>query len=342
MNYGFKKIFVIYENIVILLCLFGIIQIFLNYFDISIYQKEKWRMNSFLREPSHFGMFILPIVLKFIFEFKKLNIKLLILLFSLFWTLSVSVIFSLIISVVLFYIWKLFSPENKLFLKSKYSFFSIIVTIVFLITTFYFINFIYQNISGSGTLNVLINTETQIVFNNEIVNREYNYKQLFNNIIFNDEFYYVIQLSIHSVTSIIKVAINTLYQNPFGAGLGSNEEAFYSFKEIYVNNTFIPDSENQLIKRYNFASKSSQSLLLRMIIEFGIIFIIFLFILIIKIFKKFIFFSKEKAIIFLSLFSVIIFKTTKLGSYIDYGTGFFLISIFIILFKDNEFNRDFN
>ena len=100
--------------------------------------------------------------------------------------------------------------------------------------------------------------------------------------------------------------------------------------------------EFNLIKRFNFASKSSQSLLLRMIIEFGIIFVIFLFILILNIIKKFIFFSKEKVIIFLSLFSVIIFKTVKLASYIDYGTGFFLISIVIILFKDNEFNRDFN
>ncbi len=339
-NYGFKRIFIIYENIVILLCLFGIIQIFLNYFDISIYQKEQWRMNSFLREPSHFGMFILPIVLKYIFEFKKLNIKLLILLFSLFWTLSVSVIFSLFISVVLFYVWKSFNPENKFFLKSKNSFFSIIVTIIFLIITFYYMN--YSNHHDSGTLNSLINSQTQFVINDEITNREYNFIQLFNNIIFNDEFYYVVQLSIHSVTSIIKVAINTLYQNPFGAGLGSNEEAFYLFKEIYVNNTFMPASEDHLIKRFNFASKSSQSLLLRMIIEFGIIFIIFLFILILKIIQKFIFFKKEKVIIFLSLFSVIIFKTIKLASYIDYGTGFFLISIFIILFKDNEFNRDFN
>ena len=81
---------------------------------------------------------------------------------------------------------------------------------------------------------------------------------------------------------------------------------------------------------------------MRMIIEFGIIFIIFIFVLIQKMIAKFIFFSKEKAIIFLSLFSVIIFKITKLASYIDYGTGFFLISIVIMLFKDNEFDRNFN
>tara|TARA_Y200000002_G_scaffold285638_1_gene239689 strand:+ start:156 stop:770 length:615 start_codon:yes stop_codon:yes gene_type:complete len=202
----------------------------------------------------------------------------------------------------------------------------------------------YSDYHSSGTLSQLIKSQHHFVFNEEIVSREYNFKQLFNNIIFNDEFYDVIQLSIFSVISIIKVVINTLYQNPFGAGLGSNEEAFYLFKEIYINNTFMPHNtgEFNLSKRYNFASKSSQSLLLRMIMEFGIIFIIFLFVLILKIIKKFIFFSEKKAIIFLSLFSVIIFKTVKLASYIDYGTGFFLISIVIILFKDNEFNRNFN
>ena len=341
-NYGLKRILSIYESIVILLCLFGIFQIFLNYFDISIYQKEQWRMNSLIKEPSHFGMLILPIVLKFIFEFKKLNIKLIILLFSLFWTLSVSVIFSLLISIVLFHVWKLFNSDNKFFLKPKYSLYSIILTFIFVLITIIYMN--YSDSHSSGTLNALVNSKFHFIINDEIANREYNYKQLFNNIIFNDEFYDVIQLSINSVVSIIKVGINILYQNPFGAGLGSNEEAFYLFKEIYINNTFKPfnTGESNLIKRFNFASKTSQSLLMRMIIEFGIIFIIFIFILIQKMIAKFIFFSKEKAIIFLSLFSVIIFKITKLASYIDYGTGFFLISIVIMLFKDNEFDRNFN
>ena len=341
-DYGFKRIFIVYENIVILLCLFGIIQIFLNYFDISLYQKELWRMNSLMREPSHFGMFILPIVLKSIFEFRKLNIKLPIFVFSLFWTLSVSVIFSLLTSVVLFYIWKFFNNDNKFFFKSKYSLFSIILTFVFLTITFYYIDFSKHH--SSGTLNSLIESQAHFVINDEILNQQYNYKQLFNNIIFNDEFYDVVQLSIFSIVSIIKVSINMLYQNPFGASIGSNEEAFYFFKEMYVNNTFLPynTGEANLIKRFNFASKSSQSLILRMIIEFGIIFVFFLFLLIKKIINKFILFSEKKMIIFLSLLSVIIFKTVKLASYIDYGTGFFLISIVIMLFRDNEFNKDFN
>ena len=87
-NYGLKKYF-IYENIVILLCLFGIIQIFLNYFDISIYQKEQWRMNSLIKNLAFWNVYTANSS-KIYFEFKKLNIKLLILLFSLFWTLSVS------------------------------------------------------------------------------------------------------------------------------------------------------------------------------------------------------------------------------------------------------------
>ena len=94
-KYGFKKIFRIYEFFVILLCFIGLIQIFLNFFDISIYQKVPWRMNSLIKEPSHFGLIILPIVMKNFLETSKINLKIIILLTSLFWTLSLSVIFFL-------------------------------------------------------------------------------------------------------------------------------------------------------------------------------------------------------------------------------------------------------
>ena len=116
------------------------------------------------------------------------------------------------------------------------------------------------------------------------------------------------------------------------------------FKEIYINNNFLisNNTEYLITKRYNFASNTSQSLFLRMIIEFGLIFLIFVIALLQKIAKNIFRFNKEKIIIFISLFSVILFKTLKLSSYIDYGTGFFLLSIIIMLYKDNEFNKNFN
>tara|TARA_Y200000002_G_scaffold371055_1_gene367267 strand:- start:2504 stop:3847 length:1344 start_codon:yes stop_codon:yes gene_type:complete len=343
LNYGFRRIFKIYEIIIIMMCLFGIFQIFLNSFDISIYQKEMWRMNSFMKEPSHFGMLILPIVLKAIFEFKKPYIKLGILIVSLFWTLSVSVIFVLVISIVLFYLWKLFNSNQKIITKSGSSLFALIVSLIFILTTFYYMNF-FDHLYTAGTLNSIIESNTQFLINEDIANVNYSYKEYFYNIVFNDEFFNAVELSIFSLTSIVKVAINILYQNPFGAGLGSNQEAFYLFKEIYINNNFLifNNTEYLITKRYNFASNTSQSLFLRMIIEFGLIFLIFVIALLQKIAKNIFRFNKEKIIIFISLFSVILFKTLKLSSYIDYGTGFFLLSIIIMLYKDNEFNKNFN
>ena len=135
-----------------------------------------------------------------------------------------------------------------------------------------------------------------------------------------------------------------LIQNPFGASLGANEEAFYLFKETYVNNVYLTHNagEGNLIKRTAYAGKSSQSLFLRMIIEFGILFIFSFLLLIFKILRNLRSFDKTKVSIFLCFFSVILFKITKLGSYIDYGTGFFLISVIILIMDKNESYKNFN
>jgi len=287
-------------------------------------------------------MFILPIVLKNIFEFKKLNIKLFLFLVSIFLTLSVSVIFSLILSIIIFNFWIFFNSNDNSIFKSKFLLFTTTIIITFITLSIFYI-YINNEIS-SGTLNALIKKNDHFILNDIFFYESYNGMDFINNLIFNDEFFSVIQLSFFSIISILKVSANMLIQNPFGAGLGSNEEAFYLFKETYVNNVYLTHNagEGNLIKRTAYASKSSQSLFLRMIIEFGILFIFSFLLLIFKIFRNLHSFDKTKVSIFLCFFSVILFKITKLGSYIDYGTGFFLISIIILIMDKNEFYKNFN
>ena len=106
---------------------------------------------------------------------------------------------------------------------------------------------------------------------------------------------------------------------------------------MYVNYNFLPGYEYETLKYYYFGSKSSQSLLLRMIIEFGFIFLFSLFFLIFKIFNLLKTYEKKKIVYLISVISFLLCKFLKLGSYIDYGTNFFIIALLILCFKKMNF-----
>ena len=105
---------------------------------------------------------------------------------------------------------------------------------------------------------------------------------------------------------------------------------------MYVNYNFLPGHEYETIKHYYFGSKSSQSLLLRMIIEFGFIFLLSLFFIMFKIYNLLKTSDDKKIIYLISIISFLLCKFFKLGSYIDYGTNFFIIALLILCFKKNE------
>ena len=102
---------------------------------------------------------------------------------------------------------------------------------------------------------------------------------------------------------------------------------------MYVNYNFLPGQEHETIKHYYFGSKSSQSLLLRMIIEFGFIFLLSLFFIMFKIYNLLKTSDDKKIIYLISIISFLLCKFFKLGSYIDYGTNFFIIALLILCFK---------
>lgn len=327
-KYGLNKIFSYYEKFILILCVFGFIQILLNFFDISFFQKELWRMNSLMMEPSHLGIMILPILIKNLLENKKMNFKISIYLFSIFFTFSISVIFSFILSFLLFFYWKILN-------KSKISLPKIIL-FIFMFVLMLVISFLLSDkLFISGTMSAILNDKF-LIPNEELISEIKEPLNYISNFLFNYEIFKTKSLTFHSVITNTKIAISTLIQFPFGVGLGGNEEAFFNFKEMYVNYNFLPGYEYETIKHYYFGSKSSQSLLLRMIIEFGFIFLLSLFFIMFKIFNLLKTSDDKKIIYLISIISFLLCKFFKLGSYIDYGTNFFIIALLILCFKKNE------
>ena len=328
-KYGINKIFLYYEKFILILCVFGLIQIFLNFFEISFFQKELWRMNSLMAEPSHFGIMILPVFIKNLLANKKISLELSIYLISLFFTFSISVIISAILSLLLFFYSRIIN-QKKISLQKTLLFISLFILIV--VISFVLSDKLFQ----AGTMFSIVNYDFFITNKNLILE----IKELLNylyNFLYNYELYRLEFLTFHSLITNFKIAISTLIQFPFGVGLGGNEEAFFSFKEMYVNYNFLPGYEYETLKYYYFGSKSSQSLLLRMIIEFGFIFLFSLFFLIFKIFNLLKTYEKKKIVYLISVISFLLCKFLKLGSYIDYGTNFFIITLLILCFKKDEF-----
>ena len=331
-KYKFNKIFDAYEKLIILICVIGLIQIFLNIFDIQYFQKELWRMNSIIKEPSHLGMLILPILIKNIIEYKKLNIKLLILVISISFTFSLTVIIAFIFSIFIFGLWKFIN------IKQSFSFKLLIPFLMPLILFGLFAVYAALN-HTSGTLGLFLKTDTQhFTINHNVINQLSGFYDILFNLVFNPEIYHVNQLSLHSIISTLKITIFSLIQNPFGTGLGGNEEIFHRFNEIFINFNFKPYDEVNIYKRYYFSDKTGHSLFLRMILEFGLIFIFLVIAILCKLLQKLKTCSMEEIIIIIPVLSFLICKTIKLGSYIDYGTNFFIIALIITLFRKNELN----
>ena len=328
-KYKISTVFVIYEKLIILICVFGMMQIFFNIWEFKFYQKELWRMNSIISEPSHLGMLILPILIKNIIEYKKLNIKLFILTISIAYTFSLTVIIAFVVSLLIFCLWKLINIKQSLSLRFIIPFL-LPLTLIGLFAIYYASN------HNSGTLSTL--TTSQFITNHTGIIQLSGFFNILYNFVFNPEMYHVIQLSLHSIISVLKIAIFSLIQNPFGAGLGGNQEIFHQFNEIFTNYSFKPYDELNIYKRYYFSEKSGHSLFLRMIIEFGLIFILLVIAILYKLLQKIKTCAKEEIAIIIPVLSFIICKTIKLGSYIEYGTNFFIIALIITLFTKNELN----
>ena len=180
--------------------MFSFIQILLNFFWNKFFSKRIVANELFNDGTLSFWNNDFTYFNKNLFENKKMKLRLTLYLFSLFFTFSVSVIISIILSVLLFFYWKIIN-NKKISLKIT------IFISVFIIALF--ISFkLRNNHFGCGTMSSL--NEKYLFLNENLILEIKEPLNYIHNFIFNYEFYKTKILTIHSLISNVKIAISTL------------------------------------------------------------------------------------------------------------------------------------
>ena len=138
------------------------------------------------------------------------------------------------------------------------------------------------------------------------------------------------------VSSNLAATANILNSNPFGSGLGGHEEAYYKYTNQYQIYGSFHQSDDVKLKRHGYNSKSAHSLLIRLLSEFGIIFVIMIMFIFGKLVLNLNKYTDEQKNIIITCSSYILFRFIKLGGYFDYGIYFFITAFLFIIFEQNE------
>lgn len=310
-----NKIFDYYLKILFVACIFGIVQFILDhFFNIYLFQYIPRRIDSIFREPSHFASMIVPGLIYGIFNFKKYQLFTLVFVINLFLTFSFAGYLALLLTFILIFFTK---EKLKIFFISL----GLISLIIFVILT------IDKKNVNNGFLSSILKNQIKLRDISKTINLSD-----FNNYIDND----VRNLGIYSVSSNLVATANFLINNPLGSGLGGHEEAYYYYTNQYQMYGSFTQSDTMKKKRYGYNSKSAHSLLIRIVSEFGIIFIIFILLIIGKIILNITRYTDEEKIIIITCVSYFLFRFIKLGGYFDYGLYFFITAFLFIIYNQNE------
>ena len=312
---GLKIIFDYYLKILLIICIFGLIQIILdNFFSVNLFQKVPKRIDSIFREPSHFALLILPGLTYGILNLKKYKFSTFVFFINLIFTFSFAGYLSFAITLFVIFIIKKNKTKNLL-----YSFFLIVIPIL---TFIVFENNAYNYFK-----------KNDVGFLSSILKNNLHFKILLSNDDYNNQ---IKDLGLYSVTSNLIPAINMLTINPLGSGMGGHEEAYYNYVQQYQLYGSFNEYETSKLKRYGYNSKSAHSLSIRLLSEFGIVFLITIIIVLKNFFSNFNKFSNDQINIIITCLSYIIFRCIKLGGYFDYGMYFFIVTILTLIFVRNE------
>jgi hypothetical protein len=312
---GLKTIFDYYLKILLIVCIFGLIQIILdNFFSVNLFQKVPKRIDSIFREPSHFALLILPGLTYGILNLKKYKFSTLVFFINLIFTFSFAGYLSFAITLFVIFIIKKNKSKNLI-----YSFFLIVIPILTFI--------VFEN----NTYNYF--KKNNVGFLSSILKNDLHFKILLSNDRYNNE---IKDLGLYSVTSNLIPAINMLTINPLGSGMGGHEEAYYNYVQQYQLYGSFNDYQANKLKRYGYNSKSAHSLSIRLLSEFGIVFLITILIILKIFFSNFNKFSNDQINIIIACLSYIIFRCIKLGGYFDYGIYFFIVAILTLIFERDE------